>query len=303
MEKINLLLHPDNYTSFHQSSFQTILKDYFNFLYVDQDTVYNKNNTLLVSNFAEDRWYTSLHEQGYRVLIDNLWGIGTFNLNNSFLLINKNWFWYHEALLAKSKGFDQTTPNKTYTKLALVPMGLQKPSHDMLYEGLIPWLDECHWSYVNRFNKFLPDDIESWHPMWQRYVNPMWYNDTYFSIVSETIISNDFDLHVTEKTYKPIAYQHPFMVFGQSGILAHLHQQGFETFNNLFDETYDQLTSPESRLEQIITNVKHFKKYPYDKITQDKLQHNHNLFFDTELIKQKIIEEIAKPIIEYFEKS
>jgi hypothetical protein len=301
MEKINLLLHPDNYTSFHQVAFQRVIGDYFNFVYLDEHTSVDAKNTIVVTNFTEDKWWTDYHQQGYKILMDNLWGIGPYELDNSFLLLNKNWFWYHESLIYKANGYHSYQPNKTYGKLALMPMGLIKRSHNLLFDSVGDFLDDMHWSYVERFQKFLPEDPHQNHVTGQRYINPMWYNDTHLSLVSETILESCFDLHVTEKTYKPLAYYHPFLVFGQPGILNHLHEQGFETFENLFDESYDSEDNIDQRLAKIIENLKNYNKVPYDKITQDKLQHNHNLFFDTDLIHKRIIAEIAEPIVNWFE--
>jgi hypothetical protein len=108
-------------------------------------------------------------------------------------------------------------------------------------------------------------------------------------------------MHATEKTYKPIAFFHPFIIWGQKGILNHLHNQGFESFTNLFNEDYDNRVSIDNRLKIIIDNIKFFNKVPYDSITLDKLQHNHSLFFNTELIKQRIFDEIVNPILEWVE--
>jgi hypothetical protein len=302
VKKINLLLCSQNLTSFHQSAFQDIIKDYFNFIYLDNNPTIDQSDTLIVTSFTESNtWWLKYHQDGFRILMDNLWGIGSYKLDRLFLVLNQNWFWYHEALLYKKHSYNLYQPTKTYKKLALLPMGLIKKSHDLLYENLQNYLDDMYWSYVEKLEKYLPDDPIKNHSVGQRYFNPMWYDDTHFSMVSETVIDNHFDLHVTEKSYKPIAFYHPFLIFGQAGVLSHLRRQGFETFENLFDESYDNVFNIEKRLELILDNFKNYKKIPYDTVTLEKLSHNHDHFFNVELIKQRVLDEIVYPVLEWVE--
>jgi hypothetical protein len=286
--------------------------EYFDIEFYDSKKTYDKNNTLLVitlHRLDNIDWYHDLYQKGYKLLIDNLWGIPPgSNLSNSMTLMTPNWFWYNESLLYKSLNYNLYVPNKSYNKLALMPMGLIKQSHELLFEAVSDHLDDLIYSYIERLDKYLPDDLPPLFParkgatgQHQRYFNPEWYNNTYFSLVSETLINDDSSMHATEKTYKPIAFFHPFIIWGQKGILNHLHNQGFESFTNLFNEDYDNRVSIDNRLKIIIDNIKFFNKVPYDSITLDKLQHNHSLFFNTELIKQRIFDEIVNPILEWVE--
>jgi hypothetical protein len=106
---------------------------------------------------------------------------------------------------------------------------------------------------------------------------------------------------ITEKTYKPIAFYHPFVIMGQPGSLKSLQQSGFETFENLFDESYDIELDWIKRLDLLVNIVKQFQKKPYDTLTEQKLKHNHELFFDTQLAAKHIVEEIIYPLLNYAE--
>ena len=133
----------------------------------------------------------------------------------------------------------------------------------------------------------------------QRYFNPNWYNKTCFSLVVESLVhGTDF---ITEKTFKPIAFKHPFMVFGQIDTLSNLHKLGFETFNNLFDESYDKISDVNKKIDKLIENIDNYSNRPFDSYTLSKLNHNYNLFYNTELVLSKFKEEIIHPIIEYAE--
>jgi hypothetical protein len=106
---------------------------------------------------------------------------------------------------------------------------------------------------------------------------------------------------ISEKTFKPIAFQHPLMVYGNSGTLKTLRQWGFETFDNLWDESYDLLTNSQQRRNAIVKLLHEVEIKDYDIETQQRLAHNHAHFFDTELVKQRIREEILEPLLNYAE--
>ena len=110
------------------------------------------------------------------------------------------------------------------------------------------------------------------------------YEKSYFSLVTET--GMDDYLRVTEKTFKPIANYHPFMIIGCHGTLEYLRSLGYQTFPELFDESYDQETNIAKRLLMIINQVEKFvnlSKEEKDKKYQqvhEKVLYNANLFFN-----------------------
>ena len=83
------------------------------------------------------------------------------------------------------------------------------------------------------------------------------YEDTYFSLVSET---NYYTCHegyecsrfLSEKAWKPILFRHPFLLISTPGILSALRQIGYKTFEGVIDETYDTIQDDGQRLEAII---------------------------------------------------
>ena len=81
------------------------------------------------------------------------------------------------------------------------------------------------------------------------------YVETGLEIVLETIV-DDHRWHLTEKTLRPIACGHAFMVVGTPGILKYLRQYGFKTFSLLIDETYDLIQDPVARMQAIIGVMK-----------------------------------------------
>jgi hypothetical protein len=80
------------------------------------------------------------------------------------------------------------------------------------------------------------------------------------NIVTENTIdmhsSSDEGIFLTEKTYKPIAYKMPFIIYGQPFTLKVLHDKGFMTFNTLWSEEYDNIIDPLERAKEITRIVK-----------------------------------------------
>ena len=80
---------------------------------------------------------------------------------------------------------------------------------------------------------------------------------------------------------------------------------GFESYENLFDESYDQINNsqpaPDLKLKAIIDNVKNFKRHDYDLITLEKIQHNYALYTNQSLIRQRVYLEIIEPLMNYAE--
>jgi hypothetical protein len=296
MSKITLITHRTDFTSIKSTYLQPIFFEYFNIVEFDPTVTYDKNSIIVTNCLNKNNWYKDLN---YKIIVDNLWEDRRAINFNAHVWINKNWFWYNEALWYIALGYNNYTPLKTHNKLALMPMRLRRPHRDQLFNAMTPYLDQLIYSYNDR-GIFLPDDADEVSPSWQRFFNRQWYDDTYFSIVAETTVSTP-ELFITEKTFKPIAYQHPFLILGQPKVLNYLRSQGFETYNNIFDESYDDEYDLDKRLEKIINNVKEFNQIPYDAITLEKLIHNQSLFFNKELIIERIRKEIIEPTVEYAE--
>jgi hypothetical protein len=59
-------------------------------------------------------------------------------------------------------------------------------------------------------------------------------------VVTETVYEGN-KLHLTEKTFKPIVLQQPFVLVAPRGSLAYMRSYGFKTFDHIWDESYDTL--------------------------------------------------------------
>lgn len=61
--------------------------------------------------------------------------------------------------------------------------------------------------------------------------------DSYIHLVTESTIGPA--VFVTEKTWRPIAYEQLFLVFGNPGTIEFLRNQGVDVFDDLIDHSYD----------------------------------------------------------------
>ena len=92
------------------------------------------------------------------------------------------------------------------------------------------------------------------------------------------------------------------MVIGGTGILAYLRSQGFETYDNIFHETYGTETDFDKKLDLVVDNVHSYVKAPYSTKTLKKIKHNFNLFYNVDRIQRGIDKDIVELIVKFIEK-
>ncbi len=129
------------------------------------------------------------------------------------------------------------------------------------------------------------------------------YQKTYFSIVSETSAESQY-LFITEKTLKPIMNLHPFFINGNPGTLKHLHNIGFKTFDNWWDESYDLEVNFKKRTDMSLKEIKSIcSKTPTEMIEMIKemqpiLEYNKNLLkklFVNGEFEKKLLNQLKEP--------
>jgi hypothetical protein len=69
-------------------------------------------------------------------------------------------------------------------------------------------------------------------------------------------------LHITEKTFKAIALEMPFVLVAAAGSLEYMRRYGFKTFSSVFDESYDEETNDIQRIERVTKLLKDLDKLP-----------------------------------------
>ena len=91
--------------------------------------------------------------------------------------------------------------------------------------------------------------------------------------------------HITEKTFKAIALEMPFVLMAPAGSLEYLREYGFQTFSDIFDESYDEETDDIRRVEQVIKLLKDLDNLSVQERQQihraclPRVEHNYRHFY------------------------
>jgi hypothetical protein len=113
------------------------------------------------------------------------------------------------------------------------------------------------------------------------------YNQSYYSAVIETVIHNDFAMF-SEKEAKPIMAQRPFVIFGARHQLKAFKSLGFKTFENVIDESYDNVEDRYERFDAVLHSMEQLTKFnPVDvyEILKPVLEHNKKHFLNNSWTK------------------
>lgn len=121
---------------------------------------------------------------------------------------------------------------------------------------------------------------------------PIYSTNALWHIVPETLYFSD-SLHLTEKIFKPIAIKRPFILVGAPGNLEYLRSYGFKTFDRWIDESYDEESDPERRIQMITDQVEKLCKQDVKTMyaeMQDVLEYNHQHLYGK--FKEIIVDEL-----------
>jgi len=108
------------------------------------------------------------------------------------------------------------------------------------------------------------------------------YNNSSVSYICETFDDTDYGNFITEKTYRPIINQHPFVVQASPRMLEYIREQGFRSFDALIDESYDKDMVDMARIDNTIDQAE--KLLDHTRSNQSVLKeiviHNYNVLLD-----------------------
>ena len=245
-----------------------------------------------------------LHSQGFVFIKATPWE-SEHNINNTSLYPEidiahvkwsggVSWFWHYMYMKHKDKNYDFNHHNKKYDYLYL---NKEPRSHrERLYHKLQSTEILDNSLYTKWPEKKLPAEYEL--PWAQQYpakgmdqdIFEKPYNDTKYSLVSETNDTND-EVFMTEKIWKPIIAQQPFVVHGNYLYLQKLREMGFKTFAHYFDESYDLEVDADKRIDKIVKTCQELLQKNWQDIflqTQSLRQHNRNTFFNKEKLSLEV---------------
>ena len=230
---------------------------------------------------------------------------------NSHIIFWGDWFkttsLVYKALPQK---LEQLRPYEVKPKSFDALLGVKKPHRDFVYAAVndAQLNDQIIMTYGGSWkdNEFYAKDYFEWEPDcvpvgnivgtadWVDYcgvrtglsrVIPLHvFNDTAYSIIAETDHDNTLSFY-SEKTAKPMIAKRLFIAFTGYKFLHNLREQGFLTFCEVVDESYDLIKNDHDRYTAAFEQVKRLcsmdQQAVYDTI-RPVLEHNHNHIMNTD---------------------
>lgn len=228
------LKHDINIDQIHFISHSTIAKQLKNFYYFNDDEFLYKN----AQDYSKSQSpWTDTKSKTFTFLIRS----------------HKNW-----RLIAGSDFYNNQYHNISYTSYNGVNFadGFSYADNFTDTDQNPLWNDNVDETVINKFKKIIPYSADTLsdneHNNYETHVDKF-YTNSYWNIVCETHIdiSNTNGTFITEKTWKPIRHNQPFIILGTVHSLRHLREMGYKTFDNVIDESYDDEVDPIKRYNKI----------------------------------------------------
>ena len=204
-----------------------------------------------------------------------------------------SWFWFYmrQKHVAKSFNFDHSNKKFDFLYLNKFPREHRKK----MFQRVEHLLANSLYSNWEQNIKLSPAYELPWAQDYPEYgmdqdIFEKPYNDTKYSLVPETNDTND-EIFMTEKIWKPIIAQQPFVVHGNYLYLQRLREMGFKTFANYFDEDYDLEMDKDMRMDKIVNTCRDLLTRNWQDIylqTQALRKHNFDTFFNKERLTVEI---------------
>ena len=244
----------------------TVAETLKNFYYFNDDEILFKN----AQNYSKSQalWHDKLRSKKFTCLIRShkswrLVAAADFYANglhkDSYTSYNK---------ISYSDGFDHTD-------------NFTDPPQNPLWNG--------SYARINSFKKIIPFSADvltdDEHNNYETFVEHF-YTDAYWNIVVETHInlSGTTGTFITEKTWKPIRHNQPFIILGTVGSIKHLQELGYHTFDGIIDESYDYIKNDSLRYEKVQDVILNLNSKSYEELHEINhqikpiVEHNSKLF-------------------------
>jgi len=250
----------------------------------------------------EDKRYSNILETEYKTAFDNCYDQFDNKYFSSLSRVNRPYRSLATFLLCQSNIKDN----------ALI-------SHDTLNLNIEAWRNQYNLS------EYSNTDIENWlnslpliadrkdfDTNWA--INTPYdhiHNQTLFQIVNETLVKDNLNtsMFYSEKTFRPIAYFQPMVIYGQPGCNKFLKAIGYELYDDWFDLSFDDIEDPviryKSLLDAVTDTVEYLKTLNRDDQiswrfkNKEKLIHNFSVMINSKYSKNKLMKFLRNLEIEY----
>lgn len=201
--------------------------------------------------------------------------------------------------------FGHTANNKDFTQ-AYVSLNNKPWQHrcqmmDMLSrENLLPY-GAISWNETNKDYPFkhwkqkrLIIDSEYAKTTEQYGSFPQAFFQSFMSLVNESTMDTIFP---TEKTYTPIYFKKPFLVWSVPGFHKALTEHGFELYDEIFDYSFDNILDDQLRLQKLVEQVKKITNLDYNELYKKvakKAERNYNILVSISQDKSLVPNSVLK---------
>lgn len=243
-----------------------------------------------VFNASENEWQHehTTFEDHIVYKTENLDQIKHYNCLQKRVRGHRVWFlkelWQHDLL---TKGINTMNfiphdmlkaPDGTFCGDMYYDCERMDPETIIKLNELLPLMPSKYEHYQNTdIDAFSQADSGKWVMMLNRDI----LLDSFVSVISEASASSD-QCFCSEKIFKPVVQEHPFMVWGDKYTLAKMREMGYQTFDNWWDESWDALEM-RPRLDGLTQSIQTLcNKTPQELLAmytdmKSVLKHNSNL--------------------------
>ena len=202
--------------------------------------------------------------------------ISSLYSNDNFFTNFPSFLEFHDTNVTFAEEIKVTTPKK----FCLFGSRIDKHMGGL---KLIKWLKEKNLIFQGHISLSRDnEDVDS-----TNYIRPFIDMDVLNYVKFNIVVAPYFDYPmcdfpmVCEKIFRNIHYSKPFILVGQFDTLAEFKRLGYQTFNELFDESYDTEKDSDTRLQKVFTQIQQLIDKPNDfwQKHKNKLDdiHKHNL--------------------------
>lgn len=110
------------------------------------------------------------------------------------------------------------------------------------------------------------------------------YKNSYLNL-NTSVHSTNYSTYIDSKVLNPTMNYQPFLFYTSPYVLHNLKLLGFETYPELFDESYDDILITSERFRIVKENVLKYMKMPIDELhklywsVEEKLKHNNDRYW------------------------
>lgn len=224
------------------------------------------------------------------------------------------WYWIIDQFNWRNLKYHKLTLVHDPKYKFLMTINLQRRERDAIWEAMQQFGRQIHASYRGRGYVLHNDPCDLGEHNWQRMWNTDWYRDTAASIVVESYVDDSMTTGITlnqqdhwfvcEKSFKPVIMNHPYIIYSRRESMAYMQHLGFETWPELWDESWDNHPVWQRRLDGIVDAVRSFDPAAVQQPrVQEKLRHNRERFFDTALTQQFFENTVLDPVKKFIDAS